>query len=84
MAFLIGIIAAGCVIYSFFFMFPEGEFYILSRKHGFALDVYDGQTKVKSQPNDYIVLKKSVYPNNPLFLGRCKHNCMASKVSRQR
>ncbi|RCI05187.1 hypothetical protein CU098_013117 [Rhizopus stolonifer] len=26
-------------------MFPEGEFYILSRKHGFALDVYDGQTK---------------------------------------
>ncbi|CAO0800008.1 unnamed protein product [Mucor circinelloides] len=26
-------------------MFPEGYFYILSRKHGFALDVYDGQTK---------------------------------------
>ncbi|KAI7900590.1 ricin B lectin domain-containing protein [Cokeromyces recurvatus] len=26
-------------------MFPEGLFYILSRKHGFALDVYDGQTK---------------------------------------
>ncbi|KAI9243756.1 ricin B lectin domain-containing protein [Sporodiniella umbellata] len=26
-------------------MFPQGEFYILSRKHGFALDVYDGQTK---------------------------------------
>ncbi|CEG68789.1 hypothetical protein RMATCC62417_04981 [Rhizopus microsporus] len=25
-------------------MFPEGYFYILSRKHGFALDVYDGQT----------------------------------------
>ncbi|KAI8075552.1 hypothetical protein BDF21DRAFT_423145 [Thamnidium elegans] len=24
-------------------MFPEGLFYILSRKHGFALDVYDGQ-----------------------------------------
>lgn len=29
-------------------MFPEGYFYILSRKHGFALDVYDGQTKVIS------------------------------------
>lgn len=29
-------------------MFPEGYFYILSRKHGFALDVYDGQTKVMS------------------------------------
>jgi hypothetical protein len=28
-------------------MFPEGYFYILSRKHGFALDVYDGQTKVR-------------------------------------
>lgn len=27
-------------------MFPEGSFYILSRKHGFALDVYDGQTTV--------------------------------------
>jgi hypothetical protein len=27
-------------------IFPEGYFYILSRKHGFALDVYDGQTKV--------------------------------------
>ncbi|ORZ12777.1 ricin B lectin domain-containing protein [Absidia repens] len=26
-------------------MFPKGLFYILSRKHGFALDVYDGQTK---------------------------------------
>ncbi|KAI8078052.1 ricin B lectin domain-containing protein [Gilbertella persicaria] len=26
-------------------MFPQGHFYILSRKHGFALDVYDGQTK---------------------------------------
>ncbi|KAI8971881.1 ricin B lectin domain-containing protein [Mycotypha africana] len=26
-------------------MFPPGLFYILSRKHGFALDVYDGQTK---------------------------------------
>ncbi|KAI8384677.1 ricin B lectin domain-containing protein [Radiomyces spectabilis] len=26
-------------------MFPQGYFYILSRKHGFALDVYDGQTK---------------------------------------
>ncbi|SAM08258.1 hypothetical protein [Absidia glauca] len=26
-------------------MFPEGLFYILSRKNGFALDVYDGQTK---------------------------------------
>ncbi|KAI8639957.1 hypothetical protein BD408DRAFT_434729 [Parasitella parasitica] len=26
-------------------MFSEGYFYILSRKHGFALDVYDGQTK---------------------------------------
>ncbi|KAI8637386.1 ricin B lectin domain-containing protein, partial [Parasitella parasitica] len=25
--------------------FPEGYFYILSRKHGFALDVFDGQTK---------------------------------------
>ncbi|CAO3630718.1 unnamed protein product [Mucor hiemalis] len=25
-------------------MFPEGYFYILSRKHGFALDVYDGGT----------------------------------------
>lgn len=27
-------------------IFPEGYFYILSRKHGFALDVYDGQIKV--------------------------------------
>ncbi|KAI8098523.1 ricin B lectin domain-containing protein [Halteromyces radiatus] len=26
-------------------MFPQGLFYILSRKNGFALDVYDGQTK---------------------------------------
>ncbi|KAL1927580.1 hypothetical protein VTP01DRAFT_3817 [Rhizomucor pusillus] len=26
-------------------MFPSGYFYIISRKHGFALDVYDGQTK---------------------------------------
>ncbi|KAF7730129.1 hypothetical protein EC973_002737 [Apophysomyces ossiformis] len=26
-------------------MFPPGYFYILSNKHGFALDVYDGQTK---------------------------------------
>lgn len=28
-------------------MFPPGYFYILSRKHGYALDVYDGQTKVR-------------------------------------
>ncbi|CEP19562.1 hypothetical protein [Parasitella parasitica] len=27
-------------------MFPQGYFYILSRKHGFAIDVFDGQTKV--------------------------------------
>ncbi|KAI9495838.1 hypothetical protein BDB00DRAFT_812146 [Zychaea mexicana] len=26
-------------------MFPPGYFYIISRKHGYALDVYDGQTK---------------------------------------
>jgi hypothetical protein len=31
-------------------MFPQGLFYILSRKHGFAIDVYDGQTKVCSFP----------------------------------
>ncbi|CAO3702775.1 unnamed protein product [Rhizopus stolonifer] len=46
-------------------MFPEGEFYILSRKHGFALDVYDGQTKVKSL---YCVKEVSI-SNNPFFLG---------------
>ncbi|CDS06602.1 hypothetical protein LRAMOSA09130 [Lichtheimia ramosa] len=26
-------------------MFPKGYFYIISRKNGYALDVYDGQTK---------------------------------------
>ncbi|ORZ02604.1 ricin B lectin domain-containing protein [Syncephalastrum racemosum] len=26
-------------------MFPQGYFYIISRKNGYALDVYDGQTK---------------------------------------
>lgn len=34
-------------------MFPEGYFYILSRKHGFALDVYDGGTSV-SIIRDYV------------------------------
>lgn len=28
-------------------MFPSGYFYIISRKHGYALDVFNGETKVK-------------------------------------
>lgn len=35
-------------------MFPEGLFYILSRKHGFALDVYDGQTSVSKKKAQFL------------------------------
>lgn len=77
-------------------IFPEGYFYILSRKHGFALDVYDGQIKVicflegggGGERKEVLFLPRkeeltrSFYHHSCYYKGRCKFNCMASKVSR--
>jgi hypothetical protein len=64
-------------------MFPQGLFYILSRKHGFALDVYDGQTKVRFDYYYFFIVEMPrIDFRNRLFLGRCQLNCMAPKVPR--
>lgn len=52
-------------------MFPSGYFYIISRKHGYALDVFNGETKVKK--HGVCEISHSYVLTRPLFMFHILH-----------